>query len=262
MKTKYFILGMFIGILASVLTFLITEGQTKNDARAVNINAQAKVSYAQFGEDLILANIFDFLKIPRPTYLDIGAWDPIIDSNTYLFYLRGSRGVLVEPNPAYLDKLKKTRKGDVILAIGIGVTDQKNADYYIIGKGDGQEEGSGWNTFSKENAENAEKISGGTMKIEKVIKRPLVNINKVLEENFEQTPDLISIDVEGLDLSILKSLDFKRFRPKVFCVETFSSVDMIYRGKIIDLMTSKGYVLHGGNFVNAVFVDKDILKGI
>lgn len=262
MKTKYLILGMFIGILASVLTFLITEGQTNNDAKAVNINAQTKVSYAQFGEDLILANIFDFLKIPRPTYLDIGAWDPITDSNTYLFYLRGSRGVLVEPNPAYFKKLKETRKGDVVLAIGIGVTDQENADYYIIGKGDGKGDGGGWNTFSKENAENAAKISGEAMKIERVIKRPLVNINKVIEENFKKTPDLISVDVEGLDLSILKSLDFGRFRPKVLCVETFSSVDKIYRDKIVDLMTSKGYVLYGGNFVNAVFIDQEILKEI
>ena len=258
MKTKYFIFGIFIGILSSILTFLIIGGQTKNDTEVSNINAQAKVSYAQFGEDLILANIFDFLKIPKPTYLDIGAWDPIIDSNTYLFYLRGSRGVLVEPNPSYIKKLKKARPGDVVLEIGIGVTDQENVDYYVIGKGDGKGDGGGWNTFSKENAENAEKISGGAMKIERIIKRTLVNINRVLEENFKKTPDFISIDVEGLDLSILKSLDFERFRPKVFCVETLSSVDRNYRDKIIDFMTSKEYVLYGGNFVNAIFIDRDI----
>ena len=44
----------------------------------------ARKSYAEMGEDLILASIFEQLRIEHPTYLDVGAWDPIELSNTYL----------------------------------------------------------------------------------------------------------------------------------------------------------------------------------
>src|SRR5262245_48341427 len=65
-----------------------------------------QTSYAQQGEDLILWNMCEFLKIRQPTYLDIGAYDPIEINNTYLFYTRGCRGVLVEPNPALWHRLE------------------------------------------------------------------------------------------------------------------------------------------------------------
>src|SRR4051794_26326102 len=52
-------------------------------------------SYAQSGEDVIVAGIFNYLRIAKPTYLDVGAFLPIYSSNTYLLYRQGSRGVLV-----------------------------------------------------------------------------------------------------------------------------------------------------------------------
>ena len=49
----------------------------------------SQLSYAQSGEDLILAHLFYKLNIAKPTYLDIGANHPSFISNTYFFYLRG-----------------------------------------------------------------------------------------------------------------------------------------------------------------------------
>lgn len=80
------------------------------------------VSYAQAGEDLIVGGIFDYLNLPQPTYLDIGAYDPIKINNTYLFYTRGCRGVLVEPNPDLTVRLSTKRPRDTVLPVGIGVT--------------------------------------------------------------------------------------------------------------------------------------------
>src|SRR5215470_302661 len=57
------------------------------------------ITYSQFGEDLIISDLFNKLSIDRVSYLDIGANNPSFVSNTYLFYERGFRGVLVEPNP-------------------------------------------------------------------------------------------------------------------------------------------------------------------
>ena len=56
-----------------------------------------KESYAQMGEDLVCDH---YLGEPlKGVYLDIGAYEPIFLSNTYLFYKRGWTGITVEPNP-------------------------------------------------------------------------------------------------------------------------------------------------------------------
>ena len=62
------------------------------------VEAEGEFSFAQSGEDLIANFIFKYLDIPKITYLDVGAWDPVEVNNTYYFYRRGFRGVLVEPN--------------------------------------------------------------------------------------------------------------------------------------------------------------------
>src|SRR3954453_21218777 len=80
---------------------------------------QSRPSFSQQGEDLIVESICGFLKIENPTYLDIGAADPIVSSNTYLFYRKGCRGVLVEPNPAFCRELRRVRPKDTVLNIGI-----------------------------------------------------------------------------------------------------------------------------------------------
>jgi FkbM family methyltransferase len=213
------------------------------------------VSFAQLGEDLVMEGLFDSFNIKHPSYVDIGAGDPIIGSNTYLFYSKGSRGLLIEPNPELFAKLKSVRPGDTVLNIGIGVTDQKDADYYILG-GDGQ-----LNTFSKEQADAWTRISGHQV-IKKVIKMPLVNINEVLQENMSRGPDLLSVDAEGFDERILKSLDFEKFRPKVICAETLEPGTGNVIQSIVSFLESKNYSVRGSSFVNSIFLDNSLMKNL
>jgi FkbM family methyltransferase len=211
-------------------------------------------SYAQQGEDLIVAEIFKkHLGIARPSYADIGAHEPIFDNNTYYFYERGSRGLLVEPNPFYADKLREARPGDAVLEAGIGPTGKDTvADYYVF-RGDGQ-----LNTFSKAQAD-AVLARHGAQALDHVAQVRLVNVNEALADHFPAGgPDFLSIDTEGLDLDILRSLDFGRFRPKVVCAET-SKMDGTVDGDILALMESRGYAVRGGTFVNTVFVDGQAL---
>jgi FkbM family methyltransferase len=217
----------------------------------------SRESYSQQGEDLIVESIFEFLRIENPTYLDIGAADPIRINNTYLFYRKGSRGVLVEPNPVCCRSLKASRPGDKLLNIGIGVTSEKESDYYMISGG-----GDDLNTFSKEMAEGYPSKTEGRHSIEKVIKMSMVGINEILEQNFRKAPDFVSIDTEGIDLDILKSLDFGRFRPGVFCVETLVFGTTRVETKILDLMSTKGYSIRGSTFVNTIFVDDRLLTPV
>ena len=211
------------------------------------------LSHAQAGEDLVLWQIAaGVLGIKHPTYMDIGAHHPVANNNTFLFYERGSRGVLVEPNPALHDMLTAVRPGDTLLRAGIGPTAQSTADYYIIGgSSDGQS-----NTFSRDEAMQLAERSGGRYSIEKVIKIPLLNINDVMREHWNAAPNVLSIDTEGYDLPILRSLDFKRFRPDVIVAETQEILARRLEVEILQFMARQGYEVRGGSFVNTVFVDR------
>ena len=215
----------------------------------------SQLTYAQCGEDLILAALFYKLSIEKPSYLDIGANHPSYISNTYYFYLRGARGVCVEPNPFLSKKIEKLRRGDVVLNFGIGVDEETAADFYLFPKS-----AHGLSTFSKEEAEywrdtGMKKV--GKIEFEKIIKVPLVNINTVIKKYCKKVPDFVSIDIEGLDLSILQSLDFNLYAPKVFIVETLKydrDQNEHKNNEIIDFMTYKGYEQHADTHVNTIFL--------
>lgn len=217
--------------------------------QGIRMPLHAKPSFAQQGEDLVMKNILDIANIPKPTYIDIGAHDPVKNNNSYLFYTQGARGVLVEPNPTYAEVLRQKRPGDKVLEVGIGVDASAEADYYVI-EGDGQ-----LNTFSKAQADLLEKRD--KKKIVGVIKRQLLKLNAVLDEHFKDGgPDLLSIDVEGLDYAILKTLDFTKHRPKVICVETADPETALVSKPILQLLESKGYQNRGGSLVNTIFLDE------
>jgi len=213
---------------------------------------EAEESFAQSGEDLIAHFIFAHLGIARVSYMDVGAYDPVKINNTYYFYRKGFHGVLVEPNVVMCEKLKSVRPRDTTLNAGIGVAAAREADYYLMTE-------PSWNTFSKEEADHQAKVTNGRIKIEKVVKIPLLNINDVMREHFNGAPDFLSIDAEGWHLAILKSIDFERYRPKVICVETLESGTNVKMTDVGAFITTKGYRERGATFVNALFVDGAIL---
>jgi FkbM family methyltransferase len=206
-------------------------------------------SFSQMGEDIVLFHLLrDLMKIDRPTYVDIGAADPIQSNNTYLLHWMGGHGVLVEPNPAYLERLRLHRPHDVIVNIGIGVTDATEADYYIIrGR-------PALNTFSPE---QVALLRGKTHEdvVERVVKMPLMSVNHLFERYLHQAPDLVSIDVEGLDLAILRTLDFTKYRPAAFIAETIRMGTANEDSSIATFLATKGYVARGGSLYNTIFAD-------
>jgi FkbM family methyltransferase len=222
-------------------------------------NIKRKDSYSQFGEDVIVSDLLNELSIQNMSYLDIGANNPQFISNTYLFYERGFSGVLVEPNAFLCEKLKAVRPRDIVLNVGIGIDDNvKEADFYLFPK-----ESDGLSTFSYKEAKYWEEIGmgGRKFKIEQVMKMPLLGINHVIENYFTECPDFVSIDVEGWDLEILRTLDFSKHSPAVFCVETLSYRDdgSTYRAQDVNIFfESKGYLPFKETFANTIFVNKNL----
>jgi FkbM family methyltransferase len=214
-----------------------------------------KTSFSQVGEDRIIAYFFGSIGLKTLSYLEIGTNHPVLGNNTYSFYLTGSRGVLVEPDPSLHAIIKSNRPDDILLTSGIALTETKEADFYIF-----PSNYSGWNTFSADEVNVRSKMG---IAIEKKITVPLKNVNDVIQSNCKQTPDFISIDVEGLDEEIIRSLDFEKNGPKLLCVETIRNGESAFVEKqhsLIEFICSKGYVVYADTFVNTIFVKKELLN--
>lgn len=219
----------------------------------VLLNAHA--SYSQVGEDRVVNYLFETLGLTDTTYLDIGTNYPVVGNNTYLFYDRGCRGVCIEPDPEMFKRIQKKRPGDKVINAGIGVMNAAGAPFYLF-------PGNlvGWSTFSEQEAILREKESG--LKPE-IISIPLMNINDIIAANFDPYPNFISLDVEGMDLDILKSMDFGRFRPEAICVETISfSITNAERklNDTIEFMHGKGYLTYADTHVNTIFCKKELFE--
>ena len=74
-------------------------------------------SFSSDGEDLIIEKIFH--GINKGTYVDIGAYAPISYNNTFLLYLKGWNGVLIDPRPRFRFWAKLFRSKDEVFNIGI-----------------------------------------------------------------------------------------------------------------------------------------------
>jgi len=215
---------------------------------------QKHISYSQCGEDLIVDYVFKQLGKENITYLDLGAHHPTNISNTYYFYKKGCRGVCVEPDITLFKKIKQKRPKDTCLNVGVG-TKNEEANFYLMSS-------RSLNTFSKEEAERFSK--NGSQKIEAVIKVQLKSVNDIIFSYFRTSyPNFISIDIEGLDYTILESLDFTKYRPEVFCVETLTYAEDNTAAKIpeiVDLMERKGYFVYADTYINTIFVDTTTWK--
>lgn len=209
-------------------------------------------SYSQCGEDMIARFVFDALKIARPSYLDIGAHHPTYLNNTYAFYEAGSQGVNIEPDPDLFARFPAERPRDTHLNIGIG--DQAGElEFYVMSART-------LNTFSAADAQAA--ASGGRARIERTLTLPVRPVAEVLAEQFPQAaPDFLSLDVEGLDLAILRAWDFGRWRPRVACVETIRYDGGRHAGQtpeIAEWLADHGYFVYADTHINKIFVDKAV----
>jgi FkbM family methyltransferase len=214
--------------------------------------AAGRTSYSQCGEDLIARFVFDALSIPVPSYLDIGAHDPHYLNNTYMHYVAGGRGVNIEPDPELFAAIELARPRDTNLNIGIGER-EGTLDFFVMSTRT-------LNTFDAAEARAVEQA--GTVKIEQILQIPVRPVNAVLAEHFpDAAPDFVSLDVEGLDLAILRSFDFRRWRPKVVCVETITYSERRAGRKIPEIaqvLRDQDYFPFADTYINTLFVDSQV----
>lgn len=212
-------------------------------------------TYAQHGDDLIALCLFHGMGIHKPSYLDIGAHHPFNISNTALFYQRGGRGVNVEPNPNLYANFLVHRPEDT--NVNVGVSDfAGRLSFYMI------DDYSGRNSFDKVAVETfcAEYPQ---FCVQKVVDIEVLTGNDIVSKYCGGIfPDFLSVDVEGLDERIIKSLDFTQSRPKVICVEVENAKGSGAKGPIFTYLTQIGYQFVIRAVSNLIFIDSNYHSAI
>ena len=164
----------------------------------------SKDSYAQHGEDKLVE-----LLLPEGvnSFIDIGANDGVLFSNTYKFAKNGAQGLCIEPSP---NAYKKLRLNHLIHPrIKCFQCAVSNEIGQVFLKEDGYEE-----TLSKVYTE----CVPGSFKI------PTITFDHILKKypDFINI-DLLSIDVEGHEKNVLDGLTNDKFNAKLIIIESDKS---------------------------------------
>ncbi len=197
------------------------------------ISDAGHISYAQSGEDILIAQIFK--NITEGFYVDVGAHHPTRFSNTYILYKRGWHGINIDATPQAIELLKKKRSRDINIHAAVSET-SKDFVLHTFKK-------PALNTLSTELAASYEKDG---FPIQECITLRTLTLNELLKQHMPtgQKIHLLSVDAENFDLEVLRSNDWTAFRPEVVAIEDLEfDPEHPTTSPIYSFLHEKGYKL-------------------
>ena len=168
-------------------------------------------------------------------FVEAGANDGYTQSNTYYFEkLQGWKGILIEGVPALYEQCRTERANSIVFNCALVAANYDRPSVTMMYA----------NLMSL--VEGAQKSSTAD---EKHIKQgmlvqdvetyqvcvPAKTLTSLLDEVHAIEIDLLSLDVEGYELNVLKGLDLTKYRPKFILVEAR------FRQEIEDYLSRYGY---------------------
>lgn len=191
--------------------------------------------YSQLGQDKFIDEYLN--EKQNGFFIEIGAHDGVSCSNTLFFEeFRNWKGICIEPGTEEFEKLSKNRKSINIKAC-ISDYDGESEYTYIEGYSMMLSGLSESYNFSHQNRISNE-ISHYGGKVNK-IKMPVYRLQSILNEHNITDVDYCSIDTEGSEFNIVKSIDFEKTNIKIFSIENnYGDTE------IKDFLESKGYTLY------------------
>jgi FkbM family methyltransferase len=169
------------------------------------------MSYSQHGEDTFLESLFK--NISDGVCIEVGAYNGVSLSNTYLFEKKGWKCLCIEPIKSAFDACVKVRKQVVNCCISSKDDVDKEFTIYHLGTNlcaisslipDDRLIQSHNHLITKKSTQNV-KVRSLTSLMDEI--------------NFPTTIDFISIDTENTELDVLKGIDFNKYNIKVLVVE-------------------------------------------
>ena len=174
------------------------------------------------------------------SYVDIGVGAPTWGSNTYLLYKKGWRGVCVDPIKFNMDLHKIVRRHDRQYRSVVS-SDTSKIQFYEL---------SPWELSTTDESIAKIRIQKGAKRVRSELIKS-ISLEKIYEENPIRRPALLSIDVEGSELSVLKSNNWVKYLPDIICVEELNNPILTSEVKLY--LSNKGYELSVYNGVSSIY---------
>ena len=209
--------------------------------------------HSQSGEDKYAYEHF-FNGMPGGSYLELGALNGVQLSNTKSLHDQlGWRGLLIEANPTSFRDLTTNRPLD--LCVNAAICETPHTVHYAIPPESNRAIGGIWElmspAFKKTWYPNVQDVAG----FPEVTCEPL---GAILKQFGIRHIDFFSLDVEGGELDVLRSIDWDFTRVSVIVVEADGrnkAKDLAVR----DFLVDHGFQVHGHVNRNDWFVASDFM---
>lgn len=226
---------------------------------------------SQVGQDLFLNRWF-FKDRGPGVFVDVGAFDGELGSNTYFFEKQlGWRGIAFEPQPDAFAALSRTRSCRTLQAcaydsdgevsfLALSEKDQRQRVHratqptsllsMLLDPVHGAVMLSGINAHI-DNRSRVERMREVCDLDQSLVNVPCYRIDTVLAQEKVKTVDYLSIDVEGAEVQVLQGIDFNQIQVNVISVERSPRF-----GRIAELLTAANFEHHGLLFFDEIFVHR------
>jgi len=233
------------GLIKRMVPRVAKEALKRQFADAMVRDGSSKECFGQFGEDICIQNFFaakagresgtysNYSGAPAGFYVDVGAYHPELNSNTYWFYKHGWRGINIDVRIETKALFDEERPRDI--NVEAVVSDEERV--MTLHAWPGRPE---MTTLSAERARELSEHMGEP-------ERRQVRTSTLADILAAHLPSgqpisFLSVDAEGHDLSVLRSNDWKKYRPDLVVVEDHEArIEKIVESPISAFMATTGY---------------------
>ena len=207
-------------------------------------------SYAMDGEDIAI-DLFNKKK-NNGFYVDVGAHHPIQRNNTHLLFKKGWEGINIDVNQFSIDLFNFLRPND--LNLQVAVSDKEGDILFFY-----QKKFSQLNTTDKKIAEENFQGNFQQRKVKCQTIKNILDNSKYKNKKI----DFLNIDVEGSEMKVLETLNFKIYDPSLICIEILGYRDLspekreieIKNNRIYKFLVDRGYkkIWSGSSYCSHLF---------
>ena len=185
-------------------------------------------SYAMDGEDIAI-DLFNKKK-NNGFYVDVGAHHPIQRNNTHLLFKKGWEGINIDVNQFSIDLFNFLRPND--LNLQVAVSDKEGDILFFY-----QKKFSQLNTTDKKIAEENFQGKFHQRKVKCQTIKNILDNSKYKNKKI----DFLNIDVEGSEMKVLETLNFKIYDPSLICIEILGYRDLCPEKREIEIKNNRIY---------------------
>lgn len=173
-------------------------------------------------------------------YVDVGAFHPLLLSNTYSLYRKGWRGIAIDPNLECGVLFARFRPEDTFIHSAVGV-DSGMVEMVMFKEA----------TFNC-TLDQLDKVPEDVRRNARQMQVSIRPLSEIFNSRGIGKVDLLSVDCEGNDLKVLCSNDWTRWKPSVICIEDHE--DNWLQSETTLYLNSLGYDLKYRSGFSSIFV--------